>query len=226
MMLAFLPLLSVAAADELPPGWQARPPAAQAWAATYRYHNFSSCSQGWATYTVDAAMTLTLAPDGTARGCRELRADSRDPDGQHITADLQSLSGTYTREGPWIALELVAGGDRCGEPRSTFHEQRPWKLRCTDAVPPAADGAFPADHPLLVCQFQEPTYTASLGMRLHQPLPGDQWIVFGAGDGVDVRQGDDDSLVSAQGMDERLRVTPRTAPPAIGERIEGLIFSE
>jgi hypothetical protein len=220
-------MLASALADELPAGWKAQAPVAGDFAASFRYHSVSSCSQSWSIYDVDAAVTLTLAENGRALGCRERRSDDQTPDGQYIAAHLQSMTGRYTRDGDWITLVLRPGGDRCGTARSSAWAQQAWSLRCTQAKPPE-DSPLSVGSPLLVCQFTEPVYTESLGMRLvRSSLPGDQWMVLGSGVGIDVVQdfGDEPFFFSAEPATP-LVVTARTAAPEIGKRVAGLVFSK
>jgi len=229
-------LLLTAHAAELPEGWRPAPPPEGGYAAQYTYESYSSCSQSWSMYTVDAALTLELLPGGRATGCREHRAEDRNPDGRFITADLQSLSGRYTRDGDWIDLTLRPGGDRCGPARSTARTLPPWQLRCTLAAP-AAGSALP--DAALLCRFREPTYTESLGIRLYTMMPDDQWVLLGSAPGLSVAQDfgndsilahvvwtDKDGNTHSQPPPAPLVITPLAQEPTIGPRTDDLIFPD
>ena len=208
--------------DPLPTGWRLAPPPSQTFAAAFQYHSFSSCSQSWSDYRVTAAVTLALGADGTAQACREHRADNHSPDGTHIFADLQSMSGRYTRDGDWIDLTLAPDGtDRCGEPRSTYASLRPWHLRCTWATPPPE---ALASAPLLLCRLVEPLYTESIGLLTDNLLPG-EWLPLGAAPGLLLVQDfDPDGAFGGRLQPAQVSLTPLSQPPSIGARVEGLIF--
>ena len=209
--------------EPLPSGWQtAAPPPSQTFAAAFQYHSFSSCSQSWSDYRVTAAVTLALGADGAAQACREHRADNHNPDGTYIFADLQSMSGRYTRDGDWIDLTLAPDGtDRCGEPRSTYAALRPWHLRCTWATPPpGARGSGPRRRGRL----GGPRGPGGGGRGSGDLLPG-EWLPLGAAPGLLLLQDfDPDGAFGGRLQPAQVSLTPLSQPPSIGARVEGLIF--
>ncbi|MFT5683379.1 MAG: hypothetical protein ACI8RZ_004310 [Myxococcota bacterium] len=204
-------LIPLAAADDtLPEGWRSAPPAVQTFAAQTTFAQYSSCSQSWSHYTAKTAMVLTLKEGGTARGCREKRSDSIDPDSTWRTEDYLGMTGTWSRDGDWINLSLNPASGVCeGENLLSRPNMAGWSLRCTQAIPPAEAGI--PGRPL-VCRFTTPVYTESLGFEVVGllPYPG-EWIVLGDGTGLSIHQ-DDTGLFGPM----TTTITALQAPPVIG----------
>jgi hypothetical protein len=203
-------LVPLAAGGELPEGWRASPPVAQTYAAQTSFDQFSSCSQSWAVYSARTAMVLTLEPGGTARACREKRADTRDPGGAWREEDRLGMIGSWSASGAWITLSLKATAGACeGAHFSARAESADWELRCTQAIPPAEAGL--PGRPL-VCQFTRSVYGDALGFQVFSLLPGPEaWIVLGEGAGLSIVQDDGEPWGPLT-----LTITPLSEPPVIG----------
>ncbi len=154
----------------------------------------SSCSQSWSHYSATASLVLSIEADASVTACRGIAyqhvGGSWDEAGggadEGYSGQMQQgMSGTVTRKGDWLHLDLTPDDTVCPTSRSgsILGADDRWSLRCTALTETAGH----ATQPLLGCQLAEEDTSGKLGFTVHGALPG-PWIVLGGGTGLRIEE--------------------------------------
>jgi hypothetical protein len=156
------------------------------------YHQFSSCSQSWASYDVNSTLRLDLDPRGRATACRSREANHTDPDAHYVFSLQHAYQGTWRRDGAWVAVDLEPTSDPACPDRPERPHEIPlaWHLQCID-VTPAPE--HPTLHiPALACRFTPEPSTETTGYAVENVIDHEsKWMLLGPTPGLTIQQQDE-----------------------------------
>lgn len=133
-------------------------------AGTLQHHSTASCSQSYQTIDSRGTVTLDLAADGTATGCRSRdyrsaifpsplshRARDRSEGRDIVLRDQHGMRGRWRRDGAVVVIDLDPDAAVCpAQPKTTPDAPAAWRLRCVAVEPDGKSSRLGA--PALACQ--------------------------------------------------------------------------
>jgi hypothetical protein len=176
-------------------------------AGTLQHHSRTSCSQSYETIDSRGTVTLDLAGDGTATGCRSRdyrsamfpsplsRRTRVSSDGTEIVLrDQHGMRGRWHRDGDVIVIDLAPDAAVCpAQPESTSDAPAAWRLRCVAVEPEGKSSRLGA--PALACQWADRGNTAPTAAETWaQPgyvtssVGEGQWMFLGRAPGLTLEE--------------------------------------
>ncbi|MEM6990641.1 MAG: hypothetical protein AAF721_09095 [Myxococcota bacterium] len=171
---------------------EAHRPSPGRYATHVRTTQSSSCSQSWSQYKATASLVLTIDSDASVTVCRGIayqhvggswdESAGSDSYGGQMQ---QGMSGTVTRKGKWLHLELQPDDTVCPASRvgAVSGADDRWSLRCTEL----GEVVGHTDQPLLGCQLADESSGGKLGFSVYGALP-EPWILLGGGRGLRIEE--------------------------------------
>jgi len=190
------------------PGTRVVPFVPGRFAGTLQHHSMASCSQSYQTIDSRGTVTLDLAADGTATGCRSRdyrsamypnplsdRARAQSGGTEIVLRDQHGMRGRWRRDGNGVAIELDPDAAVCpARPAPTPDGHPAWRLRCVAVAPDGKSSRLKA--PALACQWADrgnvaptPAETwAQPGYVTSSVIEGQWWMFLGRDPGLTLEE--------------------------------------